>query len=59
MCDKCKVIKRNGKVMVICSKNKVGFGVIVIFKRRIYFGVENLLALYKLQSNRFRLILTL
>lgn len=20
MCDKCKVIKRNGKVMVICSK---------------------------------------
>ncbi len=22
MCDKCKVIKRNGKVMVICSKNK-------------------------------------
>ena len=22
MCDKCKIIKRNGKVMVICSKNK-------------------------------------
>lgn len=22
MCDKCKVIKRNGKVMVICSKDK-------------------------------------
>ena len=22
MCDKCIVIKRNGKVMVICSKNK-------------------------------------
>ena len=22
MCDKCRVIKRNGKVMVICSKNK-------------------------------------
>jgi len=22
MCDKCKVIRRNGKVMVICSKNK-------------------------------------
>ncbi len=22
MCDKCKVIKRNGRVMVICSKNK-------------------------------------
>ncbi len=22
MCDKCKVIKRNGKVMVICSKSK-------------------------------------
>ena len=21
MCDKCKVIKRNGRVMVICSKN--------------------------------------
>lgn len=21
MCDKCKVIKRNGKVMVICSKS--------------------------------------
>lgn len=20
MCDKCKIIKRNGKVMVICSK---------------------------------------
>ena len=23
MCDKCKVIKRNGKVMVICSKIRV------------------------------------
>ena len=23
MCDSCKVIKRNGKVMVICSKNYV------------------------------------
>ena len=22
MCDKCRVIKREGKVMVICSKNK-------------------------------------
>ena len=22
MCDKCKVIKRNVKFMVICSKNK-------------------------------------
>lgn len=22
MCDKCKVIKRDGKVMVICSKSK-------------------------------------
>jgi len=22
MCDKCKVIKREGKVMVICSKSK-------------------------------------
>ncbi|MBQ8844418.1 MAG: 50S ribosomal protein L36 [Candidatus Gastranaerophilales bacterium] len=22
MCDKCKVIKRDGKVMVICPKNK-------------------------------------
>lgn len=22
MCDKCKIIKRDGKVMVICSKNK-------------------------------------
>ena len=22
MCDKCKVIKRNGRVMVICSKSK-------------------------------------
>ena len=22
MCDKCKVIKREGKVMVICSKDK-------------------------------------
>ena len=22
ICDKCKVIKRNGKVMVICSKYK-------------------------------------
>ncbi len=22
MCDQCKVIKRNGKVMVICSKSK-------------------------------------
>ena len=22
MCDKCKVIKRNCKVMVICSKDK-------------------------------------
>ena len=21
MCDKCRVIKRNGKVMVICSKS--------------------------------------
>ena len=21
MCEKCKVIKRNGKVMVICSKS--------------------------------------
>ena len=21
MCEKCKVIKRNGKVMVICSQN--------------------------------------
>ena len=21
MCEKCKVIKRSGKVMVICSKN--------------------------------------
>lgn len=23
MCDKCRVIKREGKVMVICSKIKV------------------------------------
>ena len=22
MCDKCRVIRREGKVMVICSKNK-------------------------------------
>jgi len=22
MCDKCKIIRRNGIVMVICSKNK-------------------------------------
>ena len=22
ICDKCKVIKRNGKVMVICEKSK-------------------------------------
>ncbi len=22
MCDKCRVIKRNGKVMIICSKYK-------------------------------------
>ncbi|MBO4472901.1 MAG: 50S ribosomal protein L36 [Clostridia bacterium] len=22
MCDKCKIIKRHGKVMVICSKSK-------------------------------------
>ena len=22
MCDKCKIIKRNGRVMVICSKSK-------------------------------------
>lgn len=22
MCDKCKIIKRNGKVMVICSNPK-------------------------------------
>ena len=22
MCDKCRVIKRGGKVMVICSKSK-------------------------------------
>ncbi|HHW90555.1 MAG TPA: 50S ribosomal protein L36 [Clostridiales bacterium] len=21
MCDKCKIIKRKGKIMVICSKN--------------------------------------
>lgn len=21
MCDKCRIIKRDGKVMVICSKN--------------------------------------
>ncbi|MDR3263339.1 MAG: 50S ribosomal protein L36 [Clostridiales bacterium] len=22
MCDKCRVIKRNGRIMVICSKDK-------------------------------------
>lgn len=22
MCDKCKIVKRKGKVMVICSKSK-------------------------------------
>jgi len=22
MCDKCRIIRREGKVMVICSKNK-------------------------------------
>ncbi|MDR3294023.1 MAG: 50S ribosomal protein L36 [Clostridiales bacterium] len=22
MCDKCRIIKRNGRIMVICSKDK-------------------------------------
>ena len=33
ICDQCKVIKRNGKVMVICSKNKK----MAMLEQRNYF----------------------
>ena len=46
MCDKCKVIRRHGKVMVICSKNpshkhiKLDFAVKVAFRLDIFVDIS-------------------
>lgn len=48
MCDKCKVIKRKGKILVICEnpKHKQRPGLIYLTKTKLYFRIYMEVQLY-------------